>query len=147
MNRSARNKIALGLGLLMASSIALASSLDQYTSVKPLLLQALNDPSATVQGEMIGPIADKFKSTTKSESPVIATVTTIKQFSQPGCSRLNLRFAQANVMDTSGKPRDIALNIGLNYCKNGDPPTEGMDLGKIAPLLEGNVAAPATTTP
>lgn len=128
----------LGAGLLMVSSISLASSLDQYTSVKPLLLQALDDPSATIKGEMIGPVADKFKSTTKSESPVIATVTTIKQFNQPGCSRLNLQFSQANVMDTSGKPRDIALNIGINYCKNGDPPTEGMDLGKIAPMLEGN---------
>ena len=131
----------LGAGLLMVSSISLASSLDQYTSVKPLLLQALDDPSATIKGEMIGPVADKFKSTTKSESPVIATVTTIKQFNQPGCSRLNLQFSQANVMDTSGKPRDIALNIGINYCKNGDPPTEGMDLGKIAPMLEGNPPA------
>ena len=96
---------------------------------------------------MIGPVADNFKKTTKSTSPVIATVTTIRQFNQPGCSRLNLRFAQANVMDIGGKPRDIALNIGLNYCKNGDPPTEGMDLGKVAPLLEGNVAAPATNSP
>ena len=138
MNLSARNKIALGIGLFMASSIALASGLDQYTSVKPLLLQALDDPHATIQGEMIGPIADKFKSTTKSDSPVIATVTTIKQFNQPGCSRLNLRIQQANVMDTSGKPREIALNMGINYCKNGDPPTEGMDLSKVAPLLEGD---------
>jgi len=132
-------KIALGVWMLLASSITFASNLDQYTSVKPLLLQALDDPHATIQGEMIGPVADKFRTTTKSESPVIATVTTIKQFNQPGCSRLNLRFQQANVLDTSGKPRDIALNIGVNYCKNGDPPTEGMDLGKVAPLLEGEI--------
>ena len=125
----------------MASSISLASSLDQYASTKPLLLQALDEPSATIQGEMTGPIADKFKATTKSDSPVIVTVTTIKQFKQPGCSRLNLHFQQANVMDTSGKPRDIAVNIGINYCKNGDPPTEGMDLGKVAPLLDGNAQA------
>ena len=135
MNRSARNKIALGIGLLMASSIALASSLDQYTSVKPLLLQALDDPHATVQGEMIGPMADKFKTTTKSTSPVIATVTTIKQFKQAGCSRLNLHLQQANVLTTDGKLVDFAIDIGLNYCKNGDPPAEGMDLGKIAPFI------------
>ena len=136
MNRSARIKIALGIGLFMASSIALASGLDQYTSVKPLFLQALDDPHATIQGEMIGTLADKFRSTTKSESPVIATVTTVKQFNQPGCSRLNLRLEQANVMDKTGKPFTYSMNMGINYCKNGSPPTEGMDLGKVAPLLD-----------
>ena len=43
-----------------------------------------------------------------------------------------------DVKDVSGKPREIALNLGINYCKNGDPPTEGMDLSKVAPLLEGD---------
>ncbi len=123
------------LALLMTCGISFASSLDQYTSVKPLLLQALDDPHATIQGEMIGPMADKFKTTTKSTSPVIATVTTLKQFKQAGCSRLNLHLQQANVLTTDGKLVNFAINIGLNLCKNGNPPAEGMDLGKIAPFI------------
>lgn len=137
MNQSVK-KLSLCASLLMVSSISLASGLDEYTSAKPLLLQALDDPNATIHGEMTGPIADKFKATTKSDSPVTATVTTIKQFKQAGCSRLNLKLQQSNVLDTSGKPRDIALNLGINYCKNGSPPTEGMDLGSVAPMLESN---------
>lgn len=128
--------IVLGIGLLLASSISFASNLDQYDSVKPLLLQALDDPSARIEGEMVGPIAEKFRATTKSTAPVIASVTTIKQFNQPGCSRLNLRFVQANVLDIKGKPITFAMNIGINYCKNGEPPLEGMDIGKIVPLLK-----------
>lgn len=129
-------KTLLCIFLILSSNLSIASNIDQYTSVKPLFLQALDDPRATIQGEMIGPIADKFRSTTKSISPVIATVTTIKQFNQPGCSRLNLRFDQANVMDTKGKPITFSMNIGINYCKNGNPPIEGMDIGKVVPMLK-----------
>jgi hypothetical protein len=128
--------LILSICLLLASNLSIASNLDQYASVKPLLLQALDDPSATIQGEMIGPIAGKFRATTRSTAPVIATVTTIKQFNQPGCSRLNLRFEQANVLDIKGKPITFAMNIGINYCKNGEPPLEGMDIGKIVPMLK-----------
>ncbi|MHB1677907.1 MAG: hypothetical protein ACYCSS_10290 [Sulfuriferula sp.] len=136
MNQSAK-KIMLYVGLLMASSISLASSLDEYSSVKPLLLQALDDPEGTSQGEIVGKIADKIQTTTKSTSPVIATVTTLKHFKQEGCSRLNLHLQQANVPTTSGKLADFAMDYGINLCKNGEPPTEGMDLGKVAPLFEG----------
>ena len=121
----------------MVSSISLAANLDEYTSVKPLMMQALDNPNEKVQGEVIGKIADKFSEATKSTSPVIATVTTIKQFKQEGCSRLNLSFQQANVKDANGKLVDFRVDYGINLCKNGDPPVEGMDLGKVAPMLEG----------
>jgi hypothetical protein len=135
MNQSAK-KIMLCVGLLMVSSISLASSLDEYSNVKPLLLQELDNPNGTTQGEITGPIADKFKTTTKSTAPVIATVTTLKRFKQPGCSRLNLSLRQDDVPTKQGKLIPFEIDIGINLCKNGDPPTEGMDLGKIAPMLE-----------
>lgn len=127
----------LYVGLFMVSSISLASSMDEYSSVKPLLLQALDDPEGKSQGEIVGKIADKIQTTTKSTSPVIATVTTLKHFKQEGCSRLNLHLQQANVPTTSGKLADFAMDYGINLCKNGEPPTEGMDLGKVAPIIEG----------
>ena len=123
----------------MASSISLASNLDEYSSIKPLLLQALDDPEGKSQGEIVGKIADNIQTTTKSTSPVIATVTTLKHFKQEGCSRLNLHLQQANVPTTSGKFTDFAMNYGINLCKDGYPPTEGMDLSKVAPMLEGGV--------
>ena len=122
----------------MISSISLTLSLDEYSNVKPFLLQELDHPDGITQGEITGPIADKFKTTTKSMSTVIATVTTLKCFKQPGCSRLNLSLRQDNVSTKQGKLVPFEINIGINLCKNGDPPNEGMDLGKIAPMLEGD---------
>jgi hypothetical protein len=98
--------------------------------------QTLEYPGSAVQGQVIGPIADKISSTTKFTAPVTATVTTLKQFKQEGCSRLNLHLQQANVMTTDGKLVDFTVDYGGNLCKNGSPPTEGMDIGAIAPIVE-----------
>ena len=120
----------------MMASISLASSLDEYGSVKPLLFQALDAPNSTIQGEVTGAIAEKINSTTKSTSAVIATVTTIKQFKQEGCSRLNLHLQQADVMTTTGKVTDFVVDFGLNLCKDGSPPSEGIDLDAMSRALE-----------
>lgn len=136
MYQSAK-KLSLCAGLLMVCSISLASGLDEYRSVQPLLFQALDDPNSTIHGEVIGPIAEKISAATKSTAPVTATVTTLKQFKQEGCSRLNLHLQQANVMTTDGKLVDFAVDYGLNLCKDGSPPVEAMDLGKVAPMLDG----------
>jgi hypothetical protein len=53
-------KFMLYVGLLMASSIALASNLDEYSSVKPLLLQAFNNHDGSVPGEITGKMSDSL---------------------------------------------------------------------------------------
>ncbi len=47
-------KFMLYVGLLMASSIALASNLDEYSRVKPLLLQVFDNHDGSVPGEIAG---------------------------------------------------------------------------------------------
>jgi hypothetical protein len=113
----------------------------EYTSAKLLLMQAIDAPDGRVEGELVGPIADKFRETTKSTAPLMAEVTTIKSFKQEGCKRLNLRLKQANVMTKEGKPVEFAVDYGINLCRDGSPPTEGMDLEKIGKALgSGGVA-------
>ena len=113
----------------------------EYTSAKPLLLQAIDAPDGRAQGEIVGPIADKFRETTKSSAPVMAEANTIKSFKQEGCKRLNLRLKQANVMTKEGKPVEFAVDYGINLCRDGNPPTEGMDLEKVGKALgSGGVA-------
>ena len=107
----------------------------EYTSTKPLLLQAIDAPDGRAQGEIVGPIADKFREATKSSAPLMAEVTTIKGFKQEGCKRLNLRLKQANVMTREGKPAEFAVDYGINLCRDGSPPTEGMDLEKVGKIL------------
>jgi hypothetical protein len=107
----------------------------EYTSAKPLILQAIDAPDGRAQGEIVGPIADKFRETTKSSAPVMAEVTTIKSFKQEGCKRLNVRLAQANVPTKDGQTIDFAIDYGINLCRDGSPPTEGMDLEKVGEVL------------
>jgi hypothetical protein len=107
----------------------------EYTSAKPLLLQAIDAPNGRAQGEIVGQIADRFRETTKSTAPVIAEVSTIKSFKQEGCRRLNIRLKQANVMAKEGKPVEFAVDYGINLCRDGSPPTEGMDLEKVRDVL------------
>ena len=108
----------------------------EYTSAKPLLLQAIDAPDGRAQGEIVGTIADKFRETTKSSAPVMAEVTTIKSFKQEGCKRLNVRLTQANVPTKDGKLAEFAVNYELNLCRDGSPPTEGMDLEKAGRVLD-----------
>lgn len=108
----------------------------EYTSAKALLLQAIDAPDGRAQGEIVGPIADKFRETTKSSAPVMAEVTTIKSFKQEGCKRLNMRLKQANVPTKDGKLAEFAVNYELNLCRDGSPPTEGMDLEKAGRVLD-----------
>jgi hypothetical protein len=113
----------------------------EYTSAKPLLLQAIDAPDGRAQGEIVGPIADKFREATKSSVPVMAEVTTIKSFKQEGCKRLNVRLTQANVPAKHGKLGEFGIDYGINLCRDGSPPTEGMDLEKVGKALgSGGVA-------
>ena len=107
---------------LTACSLTHAAGLEAYSSIRPLLFQELDAPNTTLVAELTGPIAEKIKATTKSTAPVMATVTTIKQFKQEGCSRLNINFKQVNVPTNDGKLTDFTFDVGLNLCKDGKPP-------------------------
>lgn len=65
----------------------------------------------------------------------MAEVTTIKSFKQEGCKRLNVRLTQANVPTKDGQTIDFAIDYGINLCRDGSPPTEGMDLEKVGEVL------------
>jgi hypothetical protein len=129
--------------MMVAMALMPITRAAEYTSAKPLLLQAIDAPDGRAQGEIVGPIADKFRETTKSTAPVMAEVTTIKSFKQDGCKRINLRLKQANVMTKEGKPVEFIVDYGINLCRDGSPPTEGMDLEEVGKAL-GAVSATRT---
>ena len=43
---------------------------------------------------------------------------------------------QANVPTKKGKLTELAVNYGLNLCRDGSAPIEGMDLGNVGKALE-----------
>jgi len=116
--------------------LSAAAFADEYISVKPLLLRAIDAVDGKSSGILVGPIADRFKRTTGSSVPIAAEVTTIKSFRREGCKRLNVRLIQGGVATSAGKFSDFGMNYGLNLCRDGSPPTEGMDLEQAGKALE-----------
>jgi len=115
--------------------VATTASVAESFSVKALLMQALNAPDGAAKGIVEGKEADAIHSATGASDPVRAEVSTIKKFNQEGCSRLAVRLVQPNTPTKEGGKTDFALNYELNLCRNGMPPSEGMDLGKAAKFL------------
>ncbi|MEY3123223.1 MAG: hypothetical protein RI993_2048 [Pseudomonadota bacterium] len=95
-----------------------------YPNIKPLLIKAIDAPDGTVSGIVSGPMAGFFRQTTGSQHPVIATVTTLAEFDQPGCKRLNLHLNQAGAQTKSGEPKDFDVSYGINLCRDGDAPAK-----------------------
>ena len=115
--------------------VATTASAAESFSVKTLLMQALNAPDGAAKGIVEGKEADAIHAATGASDPVRAEVSTIKKFNQEGCSRLAVRLVQPNTPTKEGGKTDFALNYELNLCRNGMPPSEGMDLGKAAKFL------------
>jgi len=119
-------KIRVLAAMAAVALIPFAHAADRYTNIKPLLLQAIDAPDGRAEGEIVGPIADKFRETTGSNAPVVAEVTTIKRFQQEGCSRLALRLTQNDVPTKDGKRVPFTIEYGLNLCRDGNPPDEAL---------------------
>jgi len=115
--------------------LATTASAAEGVSVKALLMQALDAPDGKAKGIVAGKEADAIHTATGASDPVRAEVSTIKKFSQEGCSRLAVKLVQPNAPTKEGGRTDFALNYELNICRNGMPPSEGMDLGKAAKIL------------
>ena len=115
--------------------VATTASAAESFSVKTLLMQALNAPDGAAKGIVEGKEADAIHAATGASDPVRAEVSTVKKFNQEGCSRLAVRLVQPNTPTKEGGRTDFALNYELNLCRNGMPPSEGIDLGKAARIL------------
>ena len=107
-------------------------SAESSATVKQLLLMAIDAPDGKASGVLVDSIADRFRQATGSTLPVLVEVSTLKHFRQDGCRRLNLRIRQ----EGAGKGQ-FGIEYGINLCRDGSPPTEGVDLEQVRPILEG----------
>ena len=112
-----------------------AANAAESVSVKALLMQALNAPNGATKGIVKGKEIDAIHAATGASDSVRGEVSTIKKFNQEGCSRLAVKLIQPNTPTKEGGKTDFALNYELNLCRNGMPPSEGIDLGKAAKFL------------
>ena len=92
--------------------------------IRVLLISAIDSPTGQAQGVLIGQTANLITGRFSATGPILIDVTTERRYRQPGCSRLKLTFAQdgVNLPGASG-PERRTVDIGLNYCRDGMPPT------------------------
>lgn len=133
--RSSRPMVrcAVAIFCTIASSGVMAAT--EYWSPKTAMLEAIDAPGGRASGILRGPVADQFASGTKSTSPVEIEVTTLNSFKQEGCKRLNVRLKQANVPTKDGRMTEFGVDYGINLCRDGSPPTEGIDLEQVGDVL------------
>lgn len=124
--------MALCFFALLGSKDILAADLKQY------LIAAIDTPNGQSDGELSGPMAEFFKAQTHSTSPVMVQVRTVKKFSAAGCARLQATLLQDAVPTQDGKLIPFAVRYELNLCRDGQPPTEGVDLDAASRALSRN---------
>ena len=114
--------------LSCASSYALAEPQSARVSdLRSLLVAAINSANGQASGELVGETFSAISQRFKSSAPLRVDVTTLRRFKQNGCSRLNVRFSQDDVLlPDASSPQARTLDVGLNYCLNGNPP-ESLD--------------------
>lgn len=128
-------RIVTSLAFVLSQLAIVSADAAEYASIKQLMLEAIDAPGGTASGVIVGPIAGKFGATTGSVAPIVAEVSTLKSFKQEGCKRLNVRLKQGNVPTKDGRRADFGVAYGLNLCRDGSPPTEGMDLDAASRVL------------
>ena len=96
---------------------------------KAIVLAALEVGVYT--GTMTGSIADKFKTITRSASPVQAKVVLLKRFKDVGCGRLKFTLGQDSVTGPDGPSSPFETTFEMNVCADGSYPSDGVDLAQF----------------
>ena len=92
-------------------------------NLRSLLIQALQHPHGEAHGSMSGPEAQAIQRQFGATGPLRINVRTLQRYTQPGCARLEVSFAQDQVkLPEAPAPRNLGVAFSLNYCLDGRPP-------------------------
>lgn len=128
-----RSAMAFCFFAFLTSADVLATDLKQH------LLTAIDTPNGMAEGMLDGSMAEFFKAQTRSSAPVMVKVRTLKRFPTAGCARLEATLIQKGVPTQQGNAIPFAIRYEINLCRDGRPPTEGMDLDAASRALSRNV--------
>jgi hypothetical protein len=128
-----RSAMAFCFFAFLTSADVLAADLKQH------LLTAIDSPNGMAAGTLDGSMAEFFKAQTRSSAPVMVKVRTLQRFPTAGCARLEATLVQEGVPTQQGSAIPFAIRYEINLCRDGRPPTEGMDLDAASRALSRNV--------
>ncbi|QKY12069.1 hypothetical protein [Janthinobacterium lividum] len=127
LNRTTTRRVALALyaAMLCAATSAAPETTPRVAVNDPkvLMLAAIDAPDGRAAGMLTGEVADAISQRFSATSALFMEVTTLARYAQDGCRRLNVRFWQEGVRLAAGQaPNRQTIDIGINYCRNGQPP-------------------------
>lgn len=110
------------VALLAAALASPAMAREAVTSIKPLLVRALQAGKA--KGTLVSRDAQAFSRQFGTAAPILVDVEQVGSHKERGCGRLRVVTRQAGVVerDAQGKPRpaaDQSLAWQVNYCVSG----------------------------
>lgn len=107
-------------GMLLAVSSAHATP--QASSMKDVLLGALNSEKGFSEAVVVGKLADNIRAQIqKPEAKILARATVGEKLSQEGCSVVEIVFTTpgTKLRTPAGDMRELDLRMKFNVCKNG----------------------------
>lgn len=113
--------LALCLRLALAwpcADHALAAERSPVTSIKPLLVEAIDHGEA--HGELVGEPAKFMRERFKSIAPILIDVKTLATLNEPGCKRLEVTTRQEGIIEAAKQPparKDLVYQV--SYCRDG----------------------------
>jgi hypothetical protein len=103
--------------------------------LKQILIAAIDTPSGQAEGILDGGMADYFKVQTRSSEPVRVKVKTLSRFPTAGCARLEATLLQERVPTQQGGFAPFAIRYEINLCRDGHPPSDGIDMEAMSRML------------
>jgi hypothetical protein len=88
----------------------------EVTEIKPLLLRAINQ--GTAHGVLVGDSAAYLRQKFDATAPIEIDVQALHPLPQPGCSRLEVKTRQRDVLEKSQRS-DKELVYQVSYCRDG----------------------------
>lgn len=127
LNRTTTRRVVLAFySAMLCAATSAASEATPRMAVndpKVLMLAAIDAPDGRAAGMLTGEVADAISRRFSATSALFMEVTTLARYAQDGCRRLNVRFWQVGVRLAAGQaPHKQTIDIGINYCRNGQPP-------------------------
>lgn len=117
---------------LMALGLAGQAAAEEPLSV---FSRAIGDGQA--RGELTGVTADRWKSVTRSNRPIMLSAKVASRFKQAGCARLDVEMSQEEVPLRNGGTAPYKSSWQLNVCTDGTAPEEGRDPTAISRAIAG----------
>lgn len=113
---------AIAALLILGATTSVAHAITQASSMKDVLLGALNSKSGTSEALVVGQLADNIRAQIqKPDARVMAKAVVVAPLPQEDCKVVELIFTTpgTKLRTPSGDMRELDMRMKFNVCKNG----------------------------